>query len=417
MAFLRTIIGVLLIVALEPGTLLATDRFYTDKTVFSADGKLRLEVKSPDNANSFRRPFAKGFVYSLFEVGQREPIWSRTQPQNEGSPTRVFLHNDRHVVVSTDSSGLLLLSPMGQIKLTVRILGDVVLPAEEKEYVLASTAGPIWSGYSHWYFFTAGNEPYFGIRTWWDRRIILSIGEAKMVPDEGAVSKAAGEAERDSVLARLRRGAEVARKWAVKNLPEYSHQDKGPWDEVEGLSSAIHMAGRMGIEAAIPFLLEIEKIPNFGTSSTSFEDDVPAGELLLATHSRDDTRRNVKLSLRRLGARPAGLPAIEVRSAVKGDIWGKTYIPKKHAAPRDERVNSVSKGMKAKAVVDTLGEPDYINRLPTADGQWHYAWEFDVDADKPFTFRVLFSENGSVSSAVKIDPPIWKDKKMRDMQY
>src|SRR5580704_8296220 len=104
------------------------------------------------------------------------------------------------------------------------------------------------------------------------------------------------------------------------------------------------MAGRMDIKAAVPFLLEIEKIPNFGSSSASPEDDVPAGELLLATHSSDDTRRNVKLSLRRLGARPAGLPAVELKAAIKGNIWGKTYVPKKHATGRDERVNSVSKG-------------------------------------------------------------------------
>jgi hypothetical protein len=69
-----------------------TNRYYANVVAVSADGKLRLEAKSPDNADGKRRPFAKDFVYVLSETATGRPLWDR-KPGRERPPVRAWVHD------------------------------------------------------------------------------------------------------------------------------------------------------------------------------------------------------------------------------------------------------------------------------------------------------------------------------------
>jgi hypothetical protein len=293
------------------------------------------------------------------------------------------------------------------------ILRDGFPAAEVKEHVHDTSIGPLWSYYSHWYFFSAGGRAYFAVRTWWDRPIIVSLREGKSAPDEKLMRQAANAAEREFALETLRAAAAVARKWSAKKIPEYSHQDKGPWDEVEGIRAEMHIAGRTKLKDAGPLLRELETIPSFDNSVWSGE-TVPAGGLFLNTCSYDPTRQQIQLALRRVGEKPAGYPVREVIRS-RADAFGEEpYHPAKHSTPRSARVADITEDLRPQAVVDSIGEPDYVTRPTVRDGDADRVSEYDVDTDKPFTLRLVWS--GQRMRAIEqVEPPAWIGDK-RDLQ-
>jgi hypothetical protein len=391
-----------------------TDRFYRDVTAVSADGKLRLEAKSPDNAGGRDQPFAKNFVYVLTEAATGRHLWDRKQGEREGPPLRAFVHDGGWVVVRTGYDELLLFDPRGVAALNLDILRDAIPAAEVKAHVRNTTAGPMWADYSHWYFFTWGGRPFFGFRTWWDRRVIISLREAKAVPDEGAIRHAANAAEREFVLATLQAGAKVARKWAAKKLPVYPPLDTWPWDKVDHLATAVHLAGRTSLKEAAQLLRLVEQVPSSG-SSVSAHEDAPAGDLFLASCRIDSTRQQVHLALRRVGERPAVYPVREMKRAGAARSRDEPYHPPQHATPRARRVDEVSKRSGPKDVVDTIGEPDYLTRPAAGDGEADWVWEYDIDADSPYTLRIVWAGR-RIRSISKVEPPSWKDSNKRDLQ-
>ena len=144
----------------------------------SPDGKLRLEAKSPDNTPDYNAPFAANFVYTLYDSASSKVVWTRAQPKSdrmgvqekdEGSPIAAFVHDSGAVVVWTGFHYLMVLDAKGTVALELSIL-DSIPAAEQQQHVRWSTAGPLWSGSSHWYYFAANEKLHFGIRTWWDRR-------------------------------------------------------------------------------------------------------------------------------------------------------------------------------------------------------------------------------------------------------
>jgi hypothetical protein len=403
------------------GVATATDRYYPDIVETSPDGRLRLEVKSKENAGG-NVPFARNFVYTLYDVKSSKIVWSREQPKfdwanlqqqgdEEGSPIAAYVHDSGYVAVWTADQKLMILDNRGRIAVAVSIL-DSFPQAEREKYVRWSTAGPLWSEESHWYYFTAGGKLHFGIRTWWDRRILVCLPDAKQVADEGPVREAATAAEREFTTATLRRASEAARWLPQERIAEYGDANDRSRNEVRQLYAAIHLASRLGITETVPLLQDLERVPHFGSSCSGGRDETPAGQVMVGSYRYDSYRSEIQLAIRRLGGTPLGRPTKEMFVADGSGIWGKPYHPKPQATPRAERVSAVKDTMAAKEVVDTIGEPDYIlSGWPVADEHW----EYDIDVKKPYTLRIVWKDRKIVRTE-RIDPPVWKDGFTRDMQ-
>jgi hypothetical protein len=413
-------VAVLALVSVTGGPAGATNRYYPNLVETSPDGKLRLEAKSPSNTRGLNGAFAANFVYTLYDSASSKVVWTRAQPKSdqfgvqekpEGSPMAAFVHDSGAVVVWTGFDYLMVLDAKGTVALEVSIL-DSIPVAEQQKYVRESTAGPLWSGNSHWYYFTANGKLHFGIRTWWDRRVLVCIPDAKQVVDEGPVREAAAAAEREHALSTLRKASEVAKQLAAKGFPAFSYQTGGTWREHRGLWAAITLAQRMGLKEAVPFLLDLEKVSEFNGSCFGGGDEAPEGQLFVCSYSYDSRRTAVQLAIRRLEGTPLALPTKEMIVAKADNRWGDGYRPKRHDTPRSTRVALVTKAMGAKGVVDAVGEPDYIF---SGGGIGEDSWEYDIDAATPFTFRVVWKDNRMVRTE-RVEPPVWKDGAIRDMQ-
>jgi hypothetical protein len=414
-----TLLAILIAAAAIPRPVTATDRFYPNIAATSPNGRWRLEAASPDNTPDRIAPFAANFIYVMHDTTAAKPVWTRAQPKTnryaeqakrEGSPIAAFVHDSGAVVVWTAFNDLLVLDAKGVVTLEVPICDSI--PAAEKEaYVHWTTGGFSWSGDSHWYFFTANEKLHFGIRTRWDRRILLCTSDAKLVADEAAVHEGAIVGEREHILSTLRKASAVAKQWGAKGIPEYSTQHKSPWEEVPGLGAVIKLAERMDLKDAVPLLLDVESLPYFGNSCSQLSETVPEGQLFIATYSYDSLRSAVQLAIRRLGGTPKGLPTKELFVAKADNQRGDGYRPKTHKSPRVDRVPLVTTSMGAKEVADTIGEPDYV--VWAGVGEWR--WEYDIDTATPFTFQVLWKNNKLVRTE-RLHPPVWTDGTKRDMQ-
>jgi hypothetical protein len=402
------------------GSATATDRYYPNIVETSPDGRLRLEVKSPENSAG-NVAFAANFVYTLYQVSSSNVVWSREQPKldrktwqqdrHEGSPMAAFVHDSGYVVVRTAGDELMVLDTHGRVAVTVPIF--YTFPqAEQEKHIRWTTAGPVWSQNTHWYYFTVTGKLYFGVRTWWDRRVVICLPDAKQVMDEGPVREAAAAAEREFTIATLRRASETARQSLAKGLPEYGDVEDAVSKQTRQLGAAINLASRMGIQEMAPLLRDLERVPHFNSSCSGGGDETPAGQVMVGSYRYDGWRSQFQLAIRRLGGTPLGRPTKEMIVAEESRLGGRVYHPKPHTTPRADRVPAMNKSMTTKEVVDTVGEPDYIlSAWPAADA----AWEYDIDAAKPYTLRVVWKDSKIVRTE-RIDPPVWKDGITRDMQ-
>jgi hypothetical protein len=98
-----------------------------------------------------------------------------------------------------------------------------------------------------------------------------------------------------------------------------------------------------------------------------------------------------------------------------GDMsWPKCRAFVAHlSGPRETHADKLLLGTRLSEVIQTIGEPDYTMR--SADG---FAWEYDVDADIPYTLRVTFEGKEFLIDKVEtMVPPGWKidESLTRDM--
>jgi hypothetical protein len=364
----------------------ATTWYYPNQEVPSPDNRWRLEAKSPDNAEfpGGRAPFASHFTYTLWDQKSGKVVWQRGQAFGEGSPKSVFVHNDKWVVIWTGGDELLILEPtQGRVTFKVDILAQFT--KEEKErYVYETTAGPQWVGMSCRRFVDVKDHTYFVLRTWWDRRIIIDVANAKTVSDEGQLKIALDDADREYTLALLKR--HVPTSQPSKTTPSE--------DEWQAVRSAAHLAGRLRVMEVKEELRVLEKSADKGCSSNSL-------------------RRTAQLSLRRLGARPACHAAYNLGTPDEGPT-----IPDP-CPGRVELAAKIEKSMKPAEVLQTLGSPDFMGwpRMEdmSAEPIDDEFWEYDIDAESPFTLRIILdSERHTIKEIEKIAPPLWKSGNLRD---
>ncbi len=293
-------------------------------------------------------------------------------------------------------SRIFVLGPDNNTKLLLSIK-DAIPKAEYDRYVHQTTAGPKWEDYALSYFVTADDKPFFCIRTWWDRRIVIDLTAAKQIPDRG-MEAALEAAENQAVLETLKGGVSVLAKPEVPLMLFFR------------LQAAVHLAGRIKERKAVPWLRRLEPL-GFETASTLGEYgagvDLKEGDFSPQNYSTHQLRRVVQLSLRRMSETPAELPVTSFRRMGSD----KAFEPRKWDKPRSERVSSVKTAMKPIDVLNTLGSPDYVEMGQNIhrEGPWEVAWRYDNDAQPPYTLLLVW-EGHTVKVVEKVSPALWKDR-------
>jgi hypothetical protein len=276
---------------------------------------------------------------------------------------------------------------------------DAIPNADDDKYVHHTTAGPKWNQFALSYFVTVGGKPYFCVRTWWDRRIVIDLAAAKQVPDRGMEAVLDAE-ERKLMLDILKGGAAVA------------SEGEGPLAPFFRLLAAVHLSGRIQEIKAVPFLRKLEPLGVEGTYTMGEHGpgvDLKAGEISPQNYSTHGLRRVVQLSLRRLGETPAELPVVSLHQPGSE----KAFEPRKWNGPRFERVESLKIAMTPMDVLNILGAPDYVERGQNIhrQGPWEVAWRYDMDARPGWTLLLVWRGH-KVEAIEKVSPALWNRKNL-----
>ncbi len=246
-------------------------------------------------------------------------------------------------------------------------------------------------------FRDVGEDPYYCIRAWWGRRVIVDLKRGAFAEDEGAVHDACVAAEREAVLKTLRD--------AVQSPPTLDKEHR-IWPDFFKVRRAAHLAGLLDLGDALPLLEVIET-----WDCTNGTGGRGGGPPMLW---RDNSlRRYVQLSIRRLGGTPKGLPSFrfphEEPAAPEGELAAPLLSS---SAERAVSAPGVRVGMAGPEVVALVGTPD---AMPFNRTYYREDWEYDFDVIEPFTLRVSWKD-GKVAEVEIVRPARWKQGIARDEQ-
>ncbi len=394
----------------------ATDRFFTDISAESPSKRYKVVAKSPDNARKKgRSAFQASFIYTCRDTSTKQILWNRQQamgkPQSlgkgttekysypeEASPVDIFVSDAGWTVIRTAWDELIAVDLTGHDRSRIRLLTDGFTKEERSKYVHDTTAGPMWSGYSLWYFLDADGQHLFVVRPWWGRRLVVSLETGKLLDETPGISNVTTAYERNYVLTELAKGVDTRKQLEKEECCE----------AVWPILNASYLAGRLHVTEAIPLLERLQDSSHSGSSTSGGLGMLERFEGEVNPHSYETftLRQVVQLSLRRLGIAPRQLPAN--RFDVQYEAYKKNhpYTPKPLSMPRETNADRVKTGMKAEQVLDLLGGPDFVG---------YDTWEYDMDSTPPFSL-ILKWDVRHVIEVQRKTPALWKDGFVRDEQ-
>ena len=394
----------------------ATDRIYNDIFAESPSARYRVDAKSPDNASKKGyATFQASFVYTCLDKTTKKVLWTRAQamenPQRlskdspetysfpkEASPVDLFVSDAGWTVIRTGWDELIAVDVAGHDRCHIRLLDEGFTDEERTKYVHDTTAGPMWAGFSLWYFLDVGDQHLFVVRPWWGRRVVLSLESGKLLEETQEASRSARAYEQHYVTTELAKGIETRKKW-----------EKGECCEaVWPILNASYLAGRLPVPEAAPLLEQLKEVPYNGSSTSGGLGFGQRFEGEVNPHSYDTftLRQVVQLSLRRLGKTPRPLAANRFEVQYEAYEKNHSYLPKAIAVPRAINAGNVKVAMRAEQVLDLLGGPDFVG---------YDTWEYDMDANPPFSL-ILKWDARQVTNVQRKTPVLWKDGFVRDEQ-
>jgi hypothetical protein len=316
-------------------------------------------------------------------------------PTLEGSPCRIYVSDSGYTVIYTGWNELIVLDSTGKENGKVSILNDCLTKDENDKYVSQTTAGPMWAGRSHWYFVSADSKEHFVIRPWWGRHLIIDLTTGAIETPTESLNKATRNAEREYVLSVL--------KTVLDGTAKKCDCCGGSHDAV----FAAYLAGVLKIQEAVPALRKIENSTHSGSSTMGGFGDVPEGRIDPFNYSTYTTRQNVHLALRRLGEKPGAFPCTSFKTEHKEYKKQKPYVRKPVPGTRESNAEKVKKGMSPEQVIDLIDCPDYI---PSRD------WQYDIDAQKPYTLTISWTDERTVEDLKVLRPALWQEGTERDRE-
>ena len=387
----------------------ATDQWFADLAVNSPNGRYVLTALSPDNSQRCgETPFQVEFSYTFRDTSTDTALWTRKQPEgepiklddgtdirtwNEASPVGLYVANDGWSVIWLADDELIVVGRDGEETGKIDVVSDGFTADEKRRYVHWTTAGNQW-GLRRSYFGHFESSSYFVIRTWWGRRVVVDLSSGSLASRSDDLNAYLDESERAYVCATL----ETAAQSNGLTMETY--------DEESSILIAALMAGRMEIEDCTGWLRSLENVPYVGSvtmSALPLEERLREGELDIRTYDTFTLRQAVQLSLRRLGVAPKCLAAKQFYLHNE-DFSNREPFDPELSKPRAERVELVKKGMQPEEVIRSIGNPDEIGSSN---------WEFDMDADTPYTLIVNWGETG-IESLKRVTPAIWQTTDRRD---
>ncbi len=389
----------------------ATDLFFSDINAYSQSKRYRVTAKSPDNQKREGRvAFQSSFVYECTDTHTRQVLWTRKQamgkpetwgddPKNtytptlEGSPCRIYVSDSGYTVIYTNWDDLIIVDPKGKENGKVSILKDCLTDDENDKYVSQTTAGPMWAARSHWYFATADSAEYFIIRPWWGRHLIIELMTGAIKAPTKSLTEATQEEEREYVLSVL--------KTVLDGTAKKCDCCGGSHDAV----FAAYLAGVLKIQEAVRVLRIMENSTHSGSSTRGGFSKVPEGRIDPFNYATYTTRQNVHLALRRLGEMPGAYPCTSFKTEHKVYRKQKPYVRKPVPGTRESNAEKVTKGMSAEQVIDLIDCPDYILSRE---------WQYDIDAGKPYTLTVSWTDERTVDEVNVVCPALWQEGTVRD---
>ena len=384
---------------------LATNRYYSDITASSPNGRYTVEAKSPDNASGDEHhAFQDKFLYTCIDTHTDETLWTRHQPMEapstapngdledyefpeEGSPSSIYVSDTAWTVIRTGWDEIISVDRHGNDRGPLHLLSEAFTEEERDRYVHDTTAGPMWAGNSLWYFLNVEDKHVFVIRPWWGKRIFIGLEECRLLKEADSLTSTAANQENQFVMTTLKESSKLTK----------SSQKQDCCSSNAGSTLAAHLAGTLKVKQAVPLLRTLEDSSYSGSSVMCLDDDLPPA---IANWREMTLRKAVHLSLRRLGQKPSEYPC-NTFAALPASM-----MPTQ--APRADGVVKLEKGMRPNAVISHIGSPDYIDRS---------VWYFDIDAEDPYTLELSWGKAG-VDRFKKITPPLWTtDKWDEELAY
>lgn len=342
---------------------------------------------------STRPPSICLLFYAIFIASAQPARAFATEP----FPSTVIRHKDGKWQLQSGYLGGAAIFVVEKDKSTLLQIHDLLPEDEYSKYVHETTAGPLWAENALSCLVSLNGKPHLCVRTWWDRRILIDLEAAKQVPDR-PFDKELTVVERQHALELLKSGVGLMARKEGRTL-----------DKIEAVHAAVDFAGRAQLKEAVPHLKELESTDYISSCSSGgwFEFAKLAGEdINPASYCLYGTRRAAQRSLRRLGEKTAGYPAL-----VFSDENRREIEPRKRPGPRHEAVANIDIGMKPVDVLNLIGPPDYVER---GKGLPSYLWRYDMDAAEPYSLFVLWNEKPTVRSLEKIEPALWSGNSLID---
>jgi len=229
-------------------------------------------------------------------------------------------------------------------------------------------------------YFTPGQR-HFVVRAWWGDRVVIALDQLRQVTPSDLADELR-QAESQIMLMGLR---EVIARIEAGETPEHNDPSSDVIDC--SISTLAYLPGLLGLAEAVPLLRVLEEWWGHASECwSSFKYYTPYH------------RRLAQNSLRQLGERPRGYPALrftegEKRRFLRQPQPGPIDGPTRHASLARIRTETP-----LAEVYRLLGGPDDI------DGRF---WRYDVDVDPPYTVLLWLADDESVERMARYYPPFW----------
>ncbi|MEW4563773.1 hypothetical protein AB1K70_14665 [Bremerella sp. JC770] len=263
-----------------------------------------------------------------------------------------------------EDAGLLVLSPDGKQHMLrpIQAFDDTetgFLQDEPEWHIGSTSAGPTWDESSIVLMHTFEGRPFWSMRTWWGRRIVIDLFAGEFLDEVSPLhDQSIAEQETAWVQHQLEASlsnvatarTEVENWWQVIYCPIYT---------------AAFQAGSLKVTSAVPILQKLESCA------------VVAGEGTEIGMRRADQKIRLvaKASLMQIGVEPQWIANMEFRDQ---DFDQKLDVPE---IAKNRFPEAIQVGMDLFAILREIGMPEMIR------GHWDY-WQFKDS--KASTVRVHF---------------------------
>jgi hypothetical protein len=246
-----------------------------------------------------------------------------------------------------------------------------------------TTAGMAWSENMLAYF-TPGQRRLV-VRAWWGARLVIALDQLRPIDPQGLADELR-DAERELVLRGLHR---------LVAATENGEQVRFDWPSTEAtyctVGTLVHFPGLLGLVEAVPLLRVLEeRLVGSGQCYSRFR-YCPHEDRLLA-----------QISLRRLGEKPRGYPALTFAESEERSPLRRPQPGPIDGATRHTKLARIRRSSPLSEVYEQLGAPDEVGR-----GAGRNFWRYDVDVDPPYTVLLWLAGDDAVTRIVRYLPPFW----------